>query len=179
VDISRIIPFQYREQDGTLQKIPFPKELQIEKNLENWEEEFKVEEIKLGPFLAEQLTRRVQALAATDERILNTFRDMKLDFQYEEVPLPAHFSLSLEAPLSEFNNYTKGSVVFHEDMLYLLNIISREFVEVLRSYQFGDYDHLRLKLSQEPSPWIIPKDSLELFRRNKETLQGLFSLSKI
>lgn len=179
VSVVRIIPFQFRDNDGKFQKIPFPKELQIEDNLENWEEEFKVEKMSMGPFLAEQLNRRIQTLVSSDERIINTFRDLKLDFQYEEVPAPAHFSLSLEAPLSDFNNYNRESVVYHDDMLYLLNLISREFVTVLRSYNFGAYDHLRLKLSQEPTPWIIPRNSLELFRQNKETLQGLFSLSKI
>ena len=144
--ISKIIPFQYVDDRGVPRKIPFPHELPIEKIMEDPEEEFRLEEIKLGPFLASQLSRRVQAIAASDERVQNTFRDIKLEFNYREDPERPYFSLNLETVLRDFNHYAQGSVVLHEDMLYFLDLVSREFVDVLRSYSFGDYQYLSLNI---------------------------------
>lgn len=171
----RVIPFQYEDLDGVQRQIAFPAGLEIEKNLDQWEQSFEVKEIQQGPFLAGQLTRRAQFLVATDERVQNTFRDVRIDFQYQEAPPPARFDLNLQATLKDFNRYPQGSVVFHEDMLYLLNLISREFVDVLRSYHFGHFDHLAVKVDQEPFSFILAREELELFRRKKVDIQGLFS----
>jgi hypothetical protein len=135
--------------------------------------------VKLGPFLAQQLNRRSQALAAMDERIQNTFREIKIEFNYQETPAPPHFDLSLEGGLNDFNHYSGNSLVFHEDMLYLLNKIYREFVNVLRSYHFGDYDYVSLKIAQDSNAWIMQRKDLELFRKNKMDLQNLLTLPKI
>lgn len=177
--IVRIIPFQYRDETGGMQKIPFPKDLQIQENLDQWEQEFPLAEVKLGVFLADQLTRRVQALVSGDERIQNTFREIKLHFDYKEDKPKPYFSLTLEASLKDFNNYNRTSLIFHEDMLYLLDVASREFVDVLRSYQFGNYEYLRLNVAQEASPWTLGREDLELFRRKKVDLQGLLSVPKL
>jgi hypothetical protein len=177
--IVRIIPFQYKDELDQIKHIPFPKELQIEDNLDHWEQEFPLEEVKLGPFLAQQLTRRVQSLIAGDERIQNTFREVKLEFEFNDKPGEPSFSLNLEAILRDFNNYTRTSLVFHEDMLYLLNLTSREFVDLLRSYHYVEFDFLRLNVAQEPTQWILGRDDLELFRRKRLDLQGLLSVPKI
>ena len=172
--IVRIIPFQYKNESGQLERIPFPKELQIQENLDRWETEFPLQDMTLGSFLAQQMTRRAQALAASDERIQTTFRDIKLNFDYHEAK-PPYFSLDLEASLRDFNHYNRKSLVFHEDMLYLLTEVSKEFVDLMRSYQFGAYDHLQLNLAQDPNPWVLGRNDLELFRRKKVDLQGLLS----
>lgn len=177
--IVRIIPFQYLDQEGGIQNIPFPAELQIERSLDQWEEEFPLEELHVGPFLAQQLTRRLQGLGSTDERVQNTFREIKISFEYHEEKEGSYFSLNLEAALRDFNHYTRHSLIFHEDMLYLLNLASREFVDVLRSYKFGDYQYLRLNVAQDPNDWVLGRDDLELFRRKKIDLQGLLSLPRI
>lgn len=177
--ISRIVPFQYRDESGTVKKIPFPSELHLEKNIANWNQEFPESDIQMGDFLADQLTRRIQTLVSGDERIRNTFHEIKIKFDYEKEPPPPHFSLQLEALLRDFNNYSRDSIMLHEDVLYLLNIASHEFVEVLRSYGFNDYDYLSLTVAQEPSKRILGRERLELFRRGKLDLQGLLSLSSI
>lgn len=176
--IARIIPFQYRDNEANMQRIPFPKELQMQENLEGFEQEFPLEEIHLGPFLAQQLSRRVQALLSGDERIQNTFHEIKLNFGYHEEPPRKYFSLDLEAVPRDASPVQKNSLVYHEDMLYLLNVASREFVDVLRSYQFGDFEYLSLNLVQEPASWVLPRDGLELFRRKKVDVQGLLGLAK-
>ncbi len=178
--ITRIIPFQYQDEYGKWNKVSFPKELQIEANLANWKEEFTVEDIHLGGFLADQLTRRVDALVAADERIRNTFQGVKLSFKYHEEAEVPYFSLDLdEALLRDFNHYRRGSVMLHEDMLYLLSLASREFVDVLRAYRFGNFNHLMLNIAQEPNSWTLGREELELFRRKKIDLQGLLSFTNL
>ncbi|MBN1688801.1 MAG: hypothetical protein JW893_06840 [Candidatus Omnitrophica bacterium] len=176
--LVRIIPFQFLDEEGYWQRIPFPEELQVEENVENWEQEFDFDEIKMGDFLAEQLTRRLQGVMATDERIHNTFRQAKMTFSYDDTK-PPHFSLSVEAALKDYNSYTRESVVYHEDMLYLLNLASREFVNVLRSYQFGQYEYLSLVVAEDPDPWILGRESLEQFRRKKVDLNSLLSVPRL
>lgn len=177
--IVRIIPFQYKDEKGELHRIAFPKDLQIQSNLDRWETEFSLEDISVGKFLAAQVTRRVQAMMATDERIQNTFRDIKLNFDYHQEETHPYFSLDMETTLKDFNHYSKGSLVYHEDMLYLLNLASREFVEVLRGYQFEKFDYLKLNLAQDPHSWSFARQDLELFRRKKIDLAGLLTAPKI
>lgn len=176
--IVRIIPFQYKDEKGELHRIAFPKDLQIQSNLDRWETEFTLEDISVGKFLAAQVTRRVQGLMASDERIQNTFRDIKLNFDYREEAKP-YFSLDIETTLKDFNHYSKDSLVYHEDMLYLLNLVSREFVEVLRGYQFEKFDYLKLNLAQDAHSWSFAKQDLELFRRKKIDFPGLLGAPKI
>lgn len=175
VDIEKIIPFQY-DQNGFLKRIPFPADFSVEKNIENWDDEFPISEVFLGPFLAQQLTRRVQALAAGDERIRNTFRQLKLRFVYND-EIPPHFELQTDVSLRD--RAQAGSVLMHEDMFYLLGLASREFVDVLRSYRFGNYEFLKISVDAESAPWIFGRENLELFRRNKIDMRGLLSITGV
>lgn len=133
----------------------------------------------MGEFLARQLTRRVQAITSMDERIQNTFREVKAEFEFHDEKPKPYFSLNLEAVLRDLNNYNKNSIVFHEDMIYLLNLISREFAELVRSYQFAGFEYLRLNVAQESNAWILGREDLEMFRRKKLDIQGLLSVPKI
>lgn len=174
--ILRVIPFQYLNEAGVMQKIPFPQDIQIEDSLENWEQEFPVEDIHLGDFLAEQLTRRIQMIVGMDERIANTFRDVKIRVVYEKEGEKPHFSFVFDSvSLKDFNNYGRESLVSHEDMIYLLSAISREFVDVLRSYQFGEYDYVTVSIAQESYEHVISRDALELFRKKKIDFQGVLA----
>ncbi len=176
--ILRVIPFQYMNDQGQLQKIPFPEDIKIEQSLESWEQEFPVEDVNLGDFLAEQMTRRAQAIAGGDERIMNTFRDVKVRVVYEKDAEKPHFSFVFDSvSLKDLNNYKRDSLISHEDMVYLLSLISREFVDLLRSYQFGEYDYVSVSIAQEAGEHVIPRDSLELFRKKKIDFQGLLSTS--
>lgn len=176
--IARIVPFQYKGEDGQIQKIPFPRELKIQENVDQWDEEFPLEEITMGSFLAAQLNRRMQAIAASDERIQLTFGDVKMDFVFHDDVLRPYFSLELDAVLKDLNNYSRQSLVSHEDMVYLLKLAYQEFVDVLRSYQFEDYDHVQLNLAQEQNPLILGRENLELFRRKKLDIQSLLAVPK-
>jgi hypothetical protein len=52
-------------------------------------------------------------------------------------------------------------------------------VNVLRSYNFRDYDYLSLNVAKEPSKWILGREQLELYRRGKMDLQGLLSFTNL
>jgi len=178
--IKRIIPFQYLDETGKFQNIPFPEDIQMEQSLETWEEEFPLEEMHLGDFLADQLTRRVQVMISQDERIRNTFREVRVTVDYDKESETPHFVFQFDSvSLRDFNNYSPESLILHEDMIYLLNMISREFVDVLRSYQFGDYEYLSVNISHEPGEHIIPRADLELFRQKKVDFQGLISVTTL
>lgn len=178
--ILRVIPFQYLNEQGIIQKIPFPQDIQIEQSLESWEQEFPVEDINLGDFLAEQLTRRIQGLVGMDERIANTFRDVKIRVVYEKEAEKPFFSFVFDSvSLNDFNNYSRTTLMTHEDMLYLLSLISREFVDLLRSYQFGEFDHLSLSIAQESYEHTISRDTLEQFRQKKIDFQGVLSANPV
>ena len=172
--IVRVIPLSYVDNDKKIQKIPLPETMDLEKDLESWETEFSFSEIHLGDFLAEQLTRRTQTLLYSDERIHNTFEKVNLMFRYHQEGEPKnHFSLELDLKLKSPVPTPLGPSLQNEDVLYLLNLTSREFVSVLRSYQFSDYEFLQLSLNSDPNARILGKEDLELFRRNKVDLQGL------
>lgn len=171
--ISRVIPLSLADEQGRIQKIPIPEELNIRKDIESWEKEFSFSEIHLGDFLAEQLTRRTQALLFSDERIQNTFERVQVNFHYHRESAKSYFSLELDLKLKTATPWTSTPSALQEDALYLLTLSSREFVEVLRSYQFSDYEFLELNLASESVSHILAREDLELFRRNKADLAGL------
>ncbi len=177
--IARIIPFQYRDEQLHWSKISFPSELQLDKNLSEWKEEFPLKSLRLGPFLAEQLTRRVQMIYAADERIHNTFHTLKADFDFTEGPGRSGFAMNIQGELSDPNAQEGAESLTHEDMIYALNLAFRAFVDLMRSYSFGDFDHLSLNVAQAGVPWILNRDQLELFRRGQVDMSGLLSFLKI
>ncbi len=180
--IIRIIPFQYLDASGKFKKMPLPQDLQqgFEKSLDQWEEEFPAQEIHLGPFLAQQLTRRAQLLVAKDERIQNTFREVNLTFNYHEDTGEPYFSLDLEVLLRDITTAKmKDSIVWHEDMLYLLTLASREFVTVLRGYQFKTYSYLTFNVAQDTGHWTLGREDLELFRQKKVDLAKLLAVATV
>ena len=172
--ISRIIPLSFLNGEGKIQKIPIPEELNIRKDLDSWEKEFSFSDIHLGDFLAEQLMRRTQALLFSDERIQNTFETVQMSIHYHRESSRSYFSLDLDLKLKTPTPWASvSSSALHEDVLYLLTLSSREFIEVLRSYQFSDYEFLELNLASESVSHILGREDLELFRRNKIDLAGL------
>ena len=156
-----------------MQKVPIPEELNIHKNLKLWEREFLFSDIHLGDFLAEQLTRRTQTLLFSDERIQNTFETIQVNVRYHQESAKSYFSLQLNLKLKTPTPCASVPSAFQEDVLHLLTLSSREFVEVLRSYQFSDYEFLELNLDSESVSHILGREDLELFRRNKVDLAGL------
>jgi hypothetical protein len=174
--LMRVVPFQYEDSKGRLREVSIPPELRFDNEKIRWEREFKMEDIRMGPFLAEQITRRVQNKLLDDERIRNTFEDLKLDLAYSEEPGPKYFSLAVDAVLKSRNRNTEEDLQPQdEDIAYALDIAFREFVTVIRSYRFEDYQALHLNFVQEPGAWVVDREGLELFRQKKTDFRGLMT----
>lgn len=175
--ITRIIPFLYLDTATVGTEISFTKDM-IYQSLPNWEVEFKAPDMKMGDFLARQLTRRFQEITLQDERIGNTFSNEKALFRYDQKPEP-YFLLNTITPLRG-PRQTAYSVKqgIHEDVLYLWELGAREFVEVLHSYDFQDYRGLKFQMLQNDQlrTWTASQADLELFRRHKKKLKDILTL---
>jgi len=176
--IRRIIPLAYLDDKTVFPDFTFTREM-VAKSLPNWETEFKTPDITMGDFLARQLTRRFQQTASEDERIFNTFSSVKLVVRFEEKP-NRHFLFNATAPLKG-----TGQVAYspekglHEDVLYFWDRVVREFVDVLRSYSFQDYESLQFQVYQdgEMGTWTASREDLELYRRHKKNLSEILHFS--
>lgn len=171
--ILRVIPISYLDAAGAIQKFPLSNELNFQTDPDSWQIEFPLTEIRLGDFLAEQLSRRTQALLTQDERVHNTFEEVRMSFRYQKDVPQKYFSLELDVKPKGHTPQILQPSALNEDVLYLLNLASREFVDLLRSYQFSDYEFLQLNLVSDPLARILAREELELFRRNKADLQGI------
>jgi hypothetical protein len=176
--IRRIIPMAYLDDKTATPDFSFTRDM-VAKSLPNWETEFKTPDITMGDFLAKQFTRRFQQTASEDERIQNTFASVKLVVRFETEPEP-HFVFNAAAPLrAEKEAPYSASRGIHEDVLYLWDLVAREFVEVLRSYSFQDYQFLQFQIFQHEKmlTWDVTREDLELFRRRKKDLSSILKLS--
>lgn len=178
--INRVIPFYYITADGKVEKVDFPQELELAQNLEKWQQEFELEEIFLEDFLAQQITRRVQALLAEDERIQNTFASKRMVMSYVSPLQPGqeagYFSLQVKALPKKMDLVGEESVIQNEDMLYLLGVVMRETMAVLHGYWFEHYEHVKI----EPifgSSFVLQQPDLELYRKKKIDISQLLERS--
>ncbi len=176
--IRRIIPMAYLDDKIATPGFTFTREM-VMKSLPNWEAEFKTPDLTLGDFLSRQFTRRFQMITSEDERISNTFANVKLVVRFEPEPQRC-FLFNAVAPLknSKESAYAPGRGL-HDDILYFWERVAREFVEVLRSYSFRDYEFLKFQMSQDGKTltWTATREDLELFRRHKKSFKDILVLS--
>lgn len=180
--ISRIIPFNFVDSSGILQKIPFPEELNLDENLSEWKPEFEVDDIQTGDFLATQITRRINSALSIDERVFNTISAHKIELNYQkakEEGARSYFSLEFSMRPKPASPGVPAALIEDwmndEDFLYVFNIVVNEFVTVMRSYQFQDFDYLELvNILLPSSSTSLNSTDLELFRRKKLDIDGLF-----
>ena len=178
--ISQVIPFYYVDETKQLKKIPLPEELNLDRNLEVWPERFSVEEITVGEFLARQMNRRIQALLLADERIHHTIRHAQVNLTYQQrksrntitsggKPYFALYFDFMTKAMNEVSQRTIGQVISDEDVLYLFELVLREFADVIRSYRFKDYQYLELVWEPGGSSSVLRLgiDRLDLFRQKK------------
>jgi hypothetical protein len=177
--IQRVIPMDYLDEKTESTDLSFTRDV-VMRSLPHWEKEFKTPDITMGDFLSRQFTRRFQSIAGEDERVYNTFASVKLIVRFEPDPQP-HFIFNAIAPLRGVKEtaYVPGRGL-HEDVLYFWGRVAREFVDVLRSYGFQDYDFLEFQLFQDGKllSWTASREDLELFRRRKKDLSSILHLSQ-
>ena len=176
--IRRIIPMAYLDDKAATPDFSFTREM-VMKSLPHWEREFRTPDITMGDFLSRQLTRRFQMIAAEDERIINTFSNVKLVVRYEPEPQSCFLFNAVSSLRNPKETAYSPDQGIHEDVLYFWDRVAREFVEVLRSYSFQDYSSLRFQLSQgeKSLTWVATREDLELFRRHKKSLKDILVLS--
>ncbi len=185
--IAQVVPFYYLDETKMLKKVAFPQELDLDRNLDAWPERFNLEEITVGDFLAKQLNRRIQAMLLSDERIHHTIRHAQVNFTFHtEAELASnqhpHFSLFFDFITKGMSkNRTLKEVVGDEDVLYLMDIILREFSVLVRSYQFEHYEYLELVWEPAGSTAIlkIEPNRLDLFREHKMNVSTLLGNNPI
>ena len=105
-----------------------------------------------------------------DERIFNTFNAVKVNVRYErlEDKEKPYFSIEFNIELKDASiRLSEIDWTFQEDVIYLLDVVLREFAIVLRGYHFEDYVNFKISNVQNPVVTILEKPSLELFRRGK------------
>jgi hypothetical protein len=178
-EIRRIIPMRYMDEISESSDVPLTKDL-IYKSLDLWESEFETPDVTMGEFISLQLTRRVQEIILSDERINQTFSGAKPLFEYLDSKTP-FFSFYLSAPLKGAGKevYSRGEGI-HEDVLYLWEQAAREFINVAHAYYFDDWEYLEFELVQAPGfLWKATRQDLELFRKKKRKLQDILSLTAI
>ena len=161
--------------------MPLPAELDLDRNLDAWPQRFQLKEITVGDFLARQLNRRVLQMLLSDERIHHTVRHAQVNFTFRDQPETAadqtpHFSLY-------FDFITKGmpkertlkEVISDEDVLYLMDMILREFAVLIRSYRFEGYQYLELIWEPAGSAAILKIEPAQLgqFRERKMDVSTL------
>lgn len=175
--IRRIIPMSDIDKVAQDSSISLTRDL-VYKSLDRWEGEFKVPDIIMGDFLSKQLTRRIQYAVSTDERIGHTFSGVKLLFKYESAA-PKHFSFYMTAPLKSVLKQTYSPLAgVHEDVIYLWELAAREFMSVVHSYGFNDWDYLEFGLTQTAGYlWTATREDLEKFRKHRVALQDILELT--
>lgn len=174
--INRVIPFFYVAPDKSISRVDFPPELKLYENLENWREEFELKEITLEDFLAQQMTRRVQALLADDERIQNTFSKRRVTVNFVPSKEPGQgkggFSVGTDLLLKKTSFLTPDDILGEEDVIYLLDAAVREFAQVLHGYWLEDYSGIKLE-SVFGKSFLIGREDLELYRKKKLSITEL------
>src|SRR3989338_10712630 len=125
-----------------------------------------------------------------DERVHHTIRHAQVNFTFHDGMDPtlgiqkreSYFSLSfdfLSKGMKSNLKRTISQVTSDEDVLYLFDLIFREFTTLVRSYAFKDYSYL--ELVWEPgggrASRKIGLDQLNLFREKKIEISVLLDTS--
>lgn len=201
--IQRVIPFHFLDEKDKMERVEFPEELGLYRNMDGWLEDFGVEEIHLPEFLAQQITRRVQQILHDDPRIMKSFENVRVEFSHikEEAtpdlskkvdatgaqhPLASgqtvsnvgHFRLTtlITPKISTKVKASKNKNLFsREDVQYVLDKALREFVSVLRSYRFEDFQYLDIISPADNEILVLEKQDLELYRQKKIPLVQLLN----
>lgn len=186
--ILQVIPFYIINDDGTVKRIDFPNELKIYKDLEEWPDDFDFDEIFLEEFLAEQITKRLQADIGLDRHINDKFILGKpneiITCSYENIlgdpairgkDAGGYFSFYLAMRLKEKLFITVNDLKQNEDLLYLLEMVAREFAYVMNAYSFKDYTHMELHLPLLNQGLIVTKEDIQKFYKNKASLEELLN----
>ena len=131
-----------------------------------------------------QLTKRIQALCVQDERIQEMMYKHQIELVYTDADVSdadttdersGYYSFMCDLNLKRKGevSFTDYEMVMQEDVLYLLELVLREFTGVVRSYAFDDYDYVEFVDAKTGDSISLEKEQLELFRKKKMTVEEL------
>ncbi len=183
--IAQVIPFYYISEDKVLHRLEFPEDMEVYRNIGEWEDKFYVEEVHLGAFLGSQLTKRMQDLL-TAYLISKKKKDflsgkIKVEYfdkndgyessifmlSYNKVKFLKSLGVSIEFMNRE--NYTS------EEKLEFYRIILKEFIDVVvKGYKFEDFAYLDVNNLFTPGKVIFKREELERVLSDKH-----FSLEQL
>jgi len=186
--IRKVFPFYFIEKGtNTLKAIEFPDELKIYDNIGSWVEEFELEEVSMGDFLARQITKRLQTLVAESDILSNSFSVRKVACEYtdyrsdseELINEPSFFSVEYDLGAQSYLSISlypeKEKNEKDEIMRELIALVLTEFNDVMYGYKFKDYSYLELVNNTSGENLIIPPHELELFKVKKLSIDSLLS----
>jgi hypothetical protein len=190
--IRQVIPFYFIDKEDNLQAIDFPEELKIYDNIGNWTEEFELEEIVMGEFLARQITKRIQNAIAQDTTLGETYMIKDLSCLYvdseknskeaEVSGQPQYFSLEFELAAQSFLSislYPEREQAENDEVeRIIVSHILKEFNTVIRGYKFKDYHYLELINTGSGRKLILPPHQLDLFNSNDLTIDAILSAAQ-
>lgn len=192
--IQRVIPFHFIDENEKMERVEFPEELGLYRNIDTWLEDFTVEEVFLPEFLADQLTRRVNHLLMEDEKISGLFSQARIEFTHVKAGEAEQPQAEIESEIAEKDsdhfrlmvlfsprNSTESAslalqdIFEREDVRYMLDKALQEFVEVIRGYRFNDFEYLDIFSPAESQVLVLGRQQLELYRQRKLPLVDLFN----
>ena len=142
----------------------------LEENIKTWPSEFLPKEIFLEDFLARQMMMRLYDGIYQDERIANTFTDLHFEVRFRSKPR-REFVFEVQASLKDPKVIVSGkSLLGHEDMLYLENLLVTQAATTFHNYTYKDFEDLAIELPAEGERLVATPADLELFYRKKKKL---------
>jgi hypothetical protein len=188
--IDRVLPFNYVDPDGVIKKIDFPESLSLYQNIDAWSEDFEVEEIVMGNFLAEQVARRTGMKLYEDEELATAFEKMEPTVVYSVVPLSpsgiegdreereplAFFKVDLELKPRKLTLLPSDPEFMNDPMVQkAVETALRKIRKVLYGYDFKDYQYVDFQVVGMPESYRLRPDQLEKFRKNKVDLAKILT----
>jgi len=183
--ILQVIPFYIIEGDA-VKRITFPNEMKIYENLEEWPDDFEFTEVHLEDFIAEQVAKRLQAELMQDEMIKDnlimskqgeaitcSYETMMQTPRKKDGKKEGYFSFYLAARSKQKLFLNVSDLSTNKDLMYLIEKVLREFVTVVKAYDFKDYRHIELHLPLLNEGITITRADAERFYKKGVTLEEL------
>lgn len=143
--IRQVIPFYYIDDERNVKKLDFPDEMSIYKNIDNWSDEFELEEITMGMFLARQLTKRLNTAIQTGDERFKGYNTAKVALDYSESSPDEEGNILNKMILTvSFGGSQMGVNASSADESVSKSAFVKglfdEIAYVVESYQFNDFD---------------------------------------
>jgi len=184
--VHQVIPFYFIDEERIVRDLDFPDELKIYDNIDKWNEEFDLQEIFMGDFIAQQLTKRVQAMIAVDPHLQKSYAVQNLGFIYDN-----GFRQEGEEPARDGKQYTfvyetmhpqvaasldhQVNTEFDEEFVMLCDTLLNEFAQVTYSYKFNEYNHIEILESRALKGIKVSHETIQQIRMKKLTVEALLS----